>query len=107
MTVTARALGSKSDVVFLKGATEVVLAKCIGLAEEAKLEIHREANKCASKGLRVLSMATAVGDSEKYKYAGFVAMADPPRKGVENAIAGLHSCGVRVRVSRFSSRSSG
>ncbi|KAK4050463.1 High affinity Ca2+/Mn2+ P-type ATPase-like protein [Microbotryomycetes sp. JL201] len=93
------------DVTYLCGAVEAVLQKCRFYLREdhstAALEqgvvklIQSKAVELASSGLRVVGMASGP-DPEALVFAGFQAMMDPPRKGVDSAIAQLSNGGVQV-----------
>ncbi|MHA1872886.1 MAG: cation-translocating P-type ATPase [Candidatus Heimdallarchaeaceae archaeon] len=94
-------------ILFCKGATETVLPLCnsIGssssftlLTEEKRKEIIENVNYFASQGYRVISLALRIlpkGDlihdrreeiERDLVYNGFVAMLDPPRYGVKEAV---------------------
>jgi len=86
--------------VALKGAPETVLALC-GI-EGAALERAREA---AARGLRLLAMAEAQWESGgipadparyRWRWLGFVALADPLRASVPAAVAECRRAGIRV-----------
>jgi calcium-translocating P-type ATPase len=103
-----------------KGAPEAVLSRCgsvrwrdgaerrLGSAERAELE--RVSETYTSRGLRVLAVAqreldadVAVPerreDAEKdLCFLGLVAMQDPPRAGVADAVADCHRAGIRIIV---------
>ncbi len=106
-----------SFVVFVKGATEVLLPLCEytngedapslmapGLSDRVK----DLANDFASKGYRVISLAykqmksIPTGDKAREKaekgltYLGFACIVDPPRDGVKDAVNACHSAGINV-----------
>ncbi|XP_065184948.1 calcium-transporting ATPase type 2C member 1-like [Sycon ciliatum] len=94
---------------FVKGSVESVLTRCqqyqslaAGSRTEAVLAADRERflnseNQLASRGLRVLAVAT--GPSMKQLvFLGLIAMHDPPRLGVPKAIRSLRSGGVAVKM---------
>ncbi|MFW7414162.1 cation-translocating P-type ATPase [Demequina sp. SO4-18] len=83
-------------IVHAKGAPEVIL-------DDARDEVLvRAAEEWASQGLRTLAFARgdASGDGdalfEGLRAVGVVAMQDPPREKVDDAVEVLHSAGVRV-----------
>ncbi|CAO3672027.1 unnamed protein product [Rhizopus stolonifer] len=91
--------------VYVKGATEVLLEKCTTyylsdgtrqpLTASLKQNIEQHVAAMSSHGLRVLS--TAFGESDHdLCYTGFLAVHDPPRPGVADAISLLVQGGVKV-----------
>ena len=104
-----------SEMVYLKGAVEAVLARCRYYyvtdsstpsldAAVQKLVLDR-AVEISAKGLRVIAMAygfppkdgnlDTVG-ANNLVFVGFQAMMDPPRRSVAHAISSLHGAGVQV-----------
>lgn len=117
MTVVG-SLNGASEMVYLKGAVEAVLAHCRYYyvtdsstptldAATQKIILDR-ATASSKRGLRVIAMAYGFpsqpngkptnGDGEEANliFVGFQAMMDPPRRGVAQAIASLHGAGVQV-----------
>jgi len=103
-------LNGGSDMVYMKGAVEAVLAKCRyyyvtdsstpSLDAAVQKTILDRANESAAKGLRVIAMAYGFAkdgaEPSNLIFAGFQAMMDPPRRGVSHAIAALHGAGVQI-----------
>jgi Ca2+-transporting ATPase len=103
---------------YMKGALESVLEVCkeakvdgktVKLTPKLKKEILKEGEKFSSQALRVIALAYrdlpkntkkfSVRESEKdFIFAGFVAMMDPPRSGVKEAIKNTYSAGIRVMM---------
>jgi Ca2+-transporting ATPase len=83
----------------LKGAPSVVLAMCTDLTPERRAELAARNEQLAARGLRVLAFASGSDDSDLtsgYTFAGFAALADPPRPAAAEAIASARDAGVRV-----------
>ena len=109
MTVTG-SLNGGSDMIYLKGAVEAVIARCRyyyvtdsstpSLDAAVQKTILERANDSAAKGLRVIAMAYGFAkdgaESNNLIFAGFQAMMDPPRRGVAHAISALHGAGVQI-----------
>ncbi|CAG8537448.1 6926_t:CDS:10 [Funneliformis mosseae] len=105
MSVTGRHEGSQIDTVFFKGSIEAVLSRCVTyyvsethkppLDSYSKELVTRHVTSMSSHGLRILGMASGP-DITNLTFVGFVAMYDPPRKGVDDAIRQLISGGVKV-----------
>ena len=90
--------------VAIKGAPETVLALC-RLDEAAIRNATVEVERAAERGLRLLAVAEAPwavrelpADPRNFAFAwlGFVALADPLREGVPEAIALARGAGVRI-----------
>jgi Ca2+-transporting ATPase len=88
----------------MKGAPETVLALC-AMSDGARDAAHAAAAEGAARGLRLLAVAEAQPhDSHwashparyRWKFLGFVALADPLRPAVPEAIALLAAAGIRV-----------
>ncbi|KAK4689295.1 P-type Ca2+ transporter type 2C, partial [Tremellales sp. Uapishka_1] len=117
MSVTGSLHGS-SDMIYMKGAVENVLAKCRyyyvtdsstpTLDAVTKTTILNRATEVSKKGLRVIAMAYGFPSLPNGKpasteepetnlvFVGFQGMMDPPRRGVAHAISSLHSAGVQI-----------
>ncbi|CAO3699865.1 unnamed protein product [Rhizopus microsporus] len=107
MSVTCREKDNSfaRNYIYVKGATEVVVDKCTTyytsdgrmhpLTPTLKQVVAQHVSAMSSHGLRVLS--TAFGESESSLcYTGFIAVHDPPRPGVGDAIKKLVQGGVKV-----------
>ena len=108
--------GKNSRVAFVKGAPKETLDLCTrmyGNGEEVPLDEATCAaamaanDELASDGLRVLAVAqrTIAGDFSEYTdntvehdlvFLGLIAMMDPPRKEVAEAVEKCHHAGIRI-----------
>jgi len=103
-TVHATADGGLESL--LKGAPEVVIEQCEDTPRKAQL--RERADELAHGGKRVLALAkkTIAKDADLdrevatpgYELVGLVAMHDPPRPEVANAVARCHGAGIRIIV---------
>jgi calcium-translocating P-type ATPase len=90
---------------YTKGAPEQLLARCAMLHEERSRALA-DADALAEKGLRVLALARrplqAIGDRDDVEcdleYLGLVALLDPPRPEVADAVRRCHHAGIRIIV---------
>ena len=90
--------------IAVKGAPEAVLASC-RLEPEVLRAALDEVERASGRGLRLLAVAEAQWEREDwpddpreqpFTWLGFVALADPLRAGVPEAIAHARRAGVRV-----------
>lgn len=95
------------EINYFKGATEIILEKCttyytaekgsMPLTAELKEIVLTQAAGMSSHGLRVIS--TAFGTKRQdLCFTGFLAVHDPPRAGVSDALQLLRQGGVRVAM---------
>lgn len=92
-------------MTYLSGAIEVVLARCRFYLRSdhstTTLDAHThnlvmsKAHELATSGLRVVGMAHGP-DPDALVFVGLQGMEDPPRKGVDKAIAQLAAGGIQV-----------
>jgi hypothetical protein len=93
--------------VFVKGASERVLAMCAWESESAHDAALTVAEAMAEQGYRVLALAEGVApdtldpsqtpaEPVELAFLGFVGMIDPLRPGVREAVAACHAAGITV-----------
>jgi calcium-translocating P-type ATPase len=107
-------------VVHTKGASEALLPLCstllgadgveVELDDEERTRIGDQVDQCAAEGLRVLALAQRLlpagepaphrrADAEReFCFVGLIAMLDPPRPEVADAVARCHTAGIRILV---------
>jgi Ca2+-transporting ATPase len=105
VTGTFSHLPADRDTTFLSGALEAVLPRCrfylradhstASLDPGVSKLIHSKSIELATSGLRVVGMAQGP-DPEALIFVGFQGMMDPPRKGVDAAIAQLNAGRIQV-----------
>jgi Ca2+-transporting ATPase len=89
--------------VAIKGAPETVLRLC-SLSDEAVRNVEAQIAAAAERGWRVLAVAQAPWESPlpddprqyRFRWLGLVALADPLRPSVPQAVALCRSAGIRV-----------
>ena len=86
---------------FLKGAPEIVLEMCQVMPDE-RVRILARIEEWAGEGLRLLGLAYRplgiLEDYSGYSWIGLMAMEDPIREGVNNAVEVAHRAGVKVKM---------
>jgi Ca2+-transporting ATPase len=98
--ITLTRLNSESNH-YLKGAPEIVLEMCqIDPAE--KVQILARAEEWAGEGLRLLGLAYRnqglLEDHSGYTWVGLLAMEDPIRDGVHEAVDVARQAGIQVKM---------
>ena len=115
---TVDQLPDESTVVHTKGAPEAVLTLCsqildtdghpVVLDDPGRRRVEAAVNAFAAEGLRVLAFARRElaageaipkrrGDAERdLCFIGLIAMLDPPRAGVADAVAQCRTAGIRI-----------
>lgn len=100
MVVSSRMNGQVFD--YLKGAPEIVLDMCT-LTSEERDRVLAQVEVWAGEGLRLLGLAyrpqgTFQEHEGGYTWLGLVAMEDPIREGVREAIQVARRAGIRVKM---------
>lgn len=104
-------------VLHVKGAPESVLPNCdrvmsvdgraVEFSDDDRRKIEEQVGSYAVHGLRVLAAAVKSGpampsdrsDAERHlTFVGLIAMVDPPRREVADAVSRCHSAGIRILV---------
>ncbi|KKS12840.1 MAG: Cation transporting P-type ATPase, partial [Candidatus Magasanikbacteria bacterium GW2011_GWA2_41_55] len=86
---------------YTAGAPEAVLTHCV-LSKEEKDKTENVLSKMTQKGWRVIAVAErpcAIGEkiaTRDLQFIGLLAMSDPPREGVKEALAACQTAGIRV-----------
>ncbi len=96
--------------VHVKGAPEAVLPRCVAAADGARAltRARGQVEELADRGLRVLAVARRdwrgpVPEDRRpvetdLTFLGLVALLDPPRPEVADAVTAVHRAGIRVHV---------
>lgn len=105
--------GSAEMILILKGAPEIVLARCSAMTDGSPFDrasVLHAMEAMAKKGMRVLAIAekkqtenqgTAIIDKDLeggFMLAGLIGMIDPPRTEAIEAIKACHNAGIEVKM---------
>lgn len=97
--------GSQRDILYVKGALEVILPLCTNFLNAAgggvafnaatRERVSRYGEVMASDGLRVIAMATGTNPSQ-LSLCGIVGLMDPLREGVVEAVDRIKNSGAKI-----------
>ena len=88
------------DWLFVKGAPEIVTAFC-DLDEQQRTQINERLRSFQNKAMRTLAFAckqTGEIETSHLTFQGIVAISDPLRPDVPDAVAQCHSAGIQVKI---------
>ena len=99
---TLHKLDNIKNIIYVKGAAELVLNKCKNITKE----IHAQTEEFAKEGMRVLAFAKYEtkknkiehSDIKDLEFLGFQAIIDPPREEVEKSIKTCLDAGIKVKM---------
>ena len=90
-----------SEFFFIKGAPEIILEMCNLSSDERKVILNKVKN-WASEGLRLIGLSYRqsgrIENHSDYTWIGLVALEDPIRDGVKNAVKVAHTAGIQVKM---------
>ncbi len=95
-----------SKVVAAKGATERILHNC-NMSEGEKLKIIKHVQSLASKGYRVIGIASALHtqsqfpsqqDDFNWQFEGLLALYDPPKKNIQHVLKQFYDAKIEVKL---------
>lgn len=92
--------GDCGEIVLVKGAPEILLEMCDGIAGDVTREhVHETLKAYQSKAMRTLGFACRKSPSDRMLFMGVVGIADPIRDDVKEAIETcMNRAGVRVII---------
>jgi Ca2+-transporting ATPase len=102
----------KSRVIFVKGAPEAVIARCVRNVDGSTLDVHAVQDRIellAAKGMRVLAVArkaptTSIDEitdhdlETDFELLGLQGMIDPPRVEAIEAVRACQNAGITVKM---------
>lgn len=97
-TTERKYMGTKvDDIWYLKGAPEIVIAKCPSLSSDLISDLNRQLLVWQQHGLRTLALAHG-SDLEQTLLDAIIAIADPVRADVPAAVAECLRAGIAVKI---------
>lgn len=86
---------------YLKGAPEIVLDMC-AVSDAERAQVLAQVEQWAGEGLRLLGLAYRpgglLGEHSGYRWLGLLALEDPIREGVPEAIQVARGAGIQVKM---------
>ena len=111
MMTTIHSLNGEKNIVFTKGAPEIILDKCKHIDYDGSIKIiDAESNETIIKkidemsghGLRVIGFAYKIEDDdepeENLTFTGLLGLADPPKKDAKKAVSDCLKAGIKVKM---------
>lgn len=95
--MSTRVLAEGTQYLFVKGAPEIVLAKC-DLDDKEKQKAQEELADFQRKAMRTLAFAYQKAEDGKMTLQAIVAIADPLRKEVPAAVQECRKAGIEVKM---------
>ncbi len=95
--MSTRVLAGGTQYLFVKGAPEIVLAKC-DLDDKEKQKVQEELADFQRKAMRTLAFAYQKAEDEKMTLQAIVAITDPLRKEVPAAVQECRKAGIEVKM---------
>lgn len=95
--MSTRVLAGGTQYLFVKGAPEIVLAKC-DLDDKEKQKAQEELADFQRKAMRTLAFAYQKAEDEKMTLQAIVAITDPLRKEVPAAVQECRKAGIEVKM---------
>ncbi len=95
--MSTRVLAEGTQYLFVKGAPEIVLAKC-DLDDREKQKAQEELADFQRKAMRTLAFAYQKAEDEKMTLQAIVAITDPLRKEVPAAVQECRKAGIEVKM---------
>ena len=111
MMTTIHSLNSEKNIVFTKGAPEIILDKCKHIDYDGNIKIIngkskeiiiKKIDEMSGHGLRVIGFAYKVEDDdepeENLTFTGLLGLADPPKKDAKKAVSDCLKAGIKVKM---------
>ena len=111
MMTTIHSLNGENNIVFTKGAPEIILGKCKHIDDNGTIKIIdakykeniiKKIDEMSAKALRVIGFAYKIEDEheteENLIFTGLLGLADPPKKDAKKAVSDCLKAGIKVKM---------
>ena len=111
MMTTIHSLNGEKNIVFTKGAPEIILDKCKHIDYDGSIKIIdakskeiiiKKIDEMSVHGLRVIGFAYKTEDEndpeENLTFTGLLGLADPPKKDAKKAVSDCLKAGIKVKM---------
>ncbi|WP_405314892.1 calcium-translocating P-type ATPase, PMCA-type [Methanobrevibacter sp.] len=111
MMTTIHSLNDEKNIVFTKGAPEIILDKCKYIDYDGSIKIIdaeseeiiiKKIDEMSGHGLRVIGFAYKTEDEydpeENLTFTGLLGLADPPKKDAKKAVSDCLKAGIKVKM---------
>ncbi|MDO5814744.1 MAG: calcium-translocating P-type ATPase, PMCA-type [Methanobrevibacter sp.] len=111
MMTTIHSLNNENNIVFTKGAPEIILDKCKHIDNNGSIEIIddiiketilKKIDEMSANALRVIGFAYKIEDEtepeENLIFTGLLGLTDPPKKDAKKAVSDCIKAGIKVKM---------
>ena len=111
MMTTIHSLNDEKNIIFTKGAPEIILDKCKYIDYDGSIKIIdaeseeiiiKKIDEMSGHGLRVIGFAYKTEDEydpeENLTFTGLLGLADPPKKDAKKAVSDCLKAGIKVKM---------
>ena len=111
MMTTIHNLNGENNIVFTKGAPEIILGKCKHIDDNGTIKIIdakykeniiKKIDEMSAKALRVIGFAYKIEDEHETEqnliFTGLLGLADPPKKDAKKAVSDCLKAGIKVKM---------
>ena len=111
MMTTIHSLNGEKNIVFTKGAPEIILSKCKHIDNDGSIEIIdaqskekiiKKIDEMSLNALRVIGFAYKIEDEfeseENLIFTGLLGLMDPPKKDAKKAVNDCINAGIKVKM---------
>ncbi len=111
MMTTIHSLNDEENIIFTKGAPEIILTKCKYIDNNGSIEIiddifkeniTKKIDEMSDKALRVIGFAYKIDDGtspeENLTFTGLLGLIDPPKKDAKQAVSDCKKAGIKVKM---------
>lgn len=86
------------EYTIVKGAPQIILDLCGEISRDGKNEIQKTVDAFSFRGCRTIAVASREGNSGGYRFAGLLALSDPPRPDSKALIGQIRGLGIRTMM---------